>query len=116
MAWCDSIKQDRKQCVAANFTRFIPRFDTSLPLRYEAEKYGALRAAVEEWNNTLNILGQQRIADEDWVFSRLAVVIHNLEVNGDVQLGDYMTQLCNLGRQHAQMSKAKINSRQGDQS
>jgi hypothetical protein len=36
-----------------------------MPLRYGAEKYRALRAAVEEWNNTLHILGQQRIADED---------------------------------------------------
>jgi hypothetical protein len=76
-----------------NYVRFIPKFDASLLSKYKATEYGILRTAIEEWNRTLNILAQQRTADEDWVFSRLSSVIRTMEAAGDVQLGEYMTQL-----------------------
>jgi hypothetical protein len=82
--------------IAASFrdyVRFIPKFDASLLSKYKATEYGILRTAIEEWNRTLNILAQQRTADEDWVFSRLFSVIRTMEAAGDVQLGEYMTQL-----------------------
>jgi hypothetical protein len=82
--------------IAASFrdyVRFIPKFDASLLSKYKAIEYGILRTAIEEWNRTLNILAQQRTADEDWVFSRLSNVIRTMEVAGDVQLGVYMAQL-----------------------
>jgi hypothetical protein len=87
--------------IAASFrdyVRFIPKFDASLLSKYKATEYGILRTAIEEWNTTLNILAQQRTADEDWVFSQLSSVIRTMEVAGGVQLGEYMTQLHSLGR------------------
>jgi hypothetical protein len=86
--------------IAASFrdyVRFIPKFHASLLSKYEATEYDTLRTAIEEWNRTLNILAQQRIADEDWVFSQLSSVIRTMEAAGDVQLGEYMTQLYILG-------------------
>ena len=81
-----------------DYVRFIPKFDTSLLSKYKATEYGILRTAIEEWNMTLNILAQQRTADEDWVFSQLSSVIRTMEVAGDVQLDKYMTHLHSLGR------------------
>jgi hypothetical protein len=92
-----------------DFVRFIPKFNASLLSRYKDRGYGILRTAIEEWNRTLNILAQQRTADEDWVFSQLSSVIRTMEVAGDVQLGDYMAQLCSLGRLHPQ--RPHVNSR-----
>ena len=86
--------------IAASFrdyVRFIPKFDASLLSKYKATEYGILRTAIDEWNRTLNTLAQQRTADEDWVFSRLSSVIRTMEAAGDVQLGEYMTQLYILG-------------------
>jgi hypothetical protein len=101
--WVGAIPLSRSADVkiAASFrdyVRFIPKFDASLLSKYKAAEYGILRTAIEEWNMTLNILAQQRTADEDWVFSQLSSVIRTMEVAGNVQLGEYMTQLHSLGR------------------
>ena len=61
-----------------DFAPFIPKFNPSLLIRYKAAKCGALHNAIEEWNKTLNILAHQRIADEEWVFSRLLQLLASL--------------------------------------
>jgi hypothetical protein len=98
--------------IAASFrdyVRFIPKFDASLLSKYKATEYSIIRRATEEWNRTLNILAQQRTADEDWVFLRLSGVIRTMEAVGDVQLGEYMIQLYILGRLRPQ--RQSVNSK-----